>query len=139
MELRLVREKTQNGATRGVLFVDGVFECFTLEDPVREQPDVPVAEWKVQGDTAIPSGRYRVNVTPSARFKRLLPELVGVPGFSGIRIHPGNWAANTQGCILPGLGLSKAMVTNSAIAFNVLFAKIISAADTVWITVENQP
>jgi len=99
VQLRLEREPS-NGATFGRLFVDGVFFCHTLEDRVRERAGEPVKAWKVPGDTAAPAGLYELIVTYSPRFKRPLPLLVDVPGFSGVRIHAGNSAADTEGCIL---------------------------------------
>ena len=77
---------------------------YSLEDVVREVPGRPVAEWKVPGKTAIPAGRYRLRWTMSARFKREMLLLEGVPGFAGIRIHAGNTDADTEGCILLGMG-----------------------------------
>ena len=94
MTLTLQREPSENGCTIGRLFVDGRSECWTLEDVVR-----PV---KVPGQTAIPAGRYAVTITRSQRFGRMLPLLLNVPGFSGVRIHAGNTAADTEGCILVG-------------------------------------
>ena len=142
MELRVVREPSIGGATAGVLFVDGKFECFTLEDQIREVPGTPVRDWKVRGETAIPCGRYRVIVTPSHRFKRPLPLVVDVPGFEGIRIHPGNRKVDTEGCILVGRRRAKdptgeAWVGESRAAFEVLFPRIARAKGDIWLTVEN--
>ena len=78
----------------GDLFIDGQFFCYTLEDERR--PD----GLKVYGETAIPVGTYNVKVTRSNRFKRLMPILLDVPMFSGIRIHGGNSSKDTLGCIL---------------------------------------
>ena len=103
MRLTLHRHASGNGATVGTLAVDGAPCCFTLEDVVREQPGQPVAAWKVPGKTAIPRGTYEITVTYSPHFGDFLPLLVGVPGFAGIRIHPGNTAEDTEGCILVGL------------------------------------
>ena len=102
--MTLVVERLQRDAdvTIGSMTVDGDWQCWTLEDPVREVPDQPVAQWKVPGKTAIPAGRYRVDITVSARFKRLLPLLAAVPGYEGVRIHAGNTSADTEGCILIG-------------------------------------
>ena len=79
--------------------------------------------------TAIPTGTYNVVITPSNRFKRDLPLLENVPGFTGIRIHPGNTAADTEGCILVGKGHSTRSVTDSRAAFNDLFNRIRAALD----------
>ena len=82
--------------------IDGEWACWGLEDPVREIPGQPVSTWKIHGKTAIPAGRYKVIIDMSARFRRLLPLLLDVPGYSGVRIHAGNTAADTEGCILVG-------------------------------------
>ena len=121
MKLTLTRAQLDPDVTIGRLLVDGAFECWTCEDTVRE-PGV-----KIPGKTAIPAGAYPVVVTPSPRFKRDLPLLVGVPGFEGIRIHPGNTAADTEGCILPGLDRMPKGVGRSRMAFDALFAKIQTA------------
>lgn len=87
MELKLVRGKANAASVEGKLYVDGEFECYTVEDLPREK--------KVYGMTGIPKGRYKVTVTMSNRFHKRLPLLIGVPGFEGIRIHSGN-AANKE-------------------------------------------
>ena len=107
--------------------MDMQHECFTCEDEDRRIEDNPDA--KIHGSTAIPRGNYQVVITPSARFKRDLPLLQNVPGFEGIRIHPGNTSADTEGCILPGKGRTDRTVTESRAAFNALFAKIKTAID----------
>lgn len=94
MTMVLVRDDCTDKRTLGTLtFPDG-FVCQTLEDPVRP------AGVKVAGDTAIPPGQYPVTITKSTRFGYLLPLVSDVPMFSGIRIHPGNTTADTEGCIL---------------------------------------
>lgn len=102
MKLRLERHPTGLTCTIGELFVNGVFQCHTLEDPIREKKGQPVKSWKVPGDTAIPAGTYKVEITFSPRFHEDLPLLFGVPGFEGIRIHAGNTDSDTEGCILVG-------------------------------------
>lgn len=135
MLITIERQASANGWTLGRLAVDGRFECYTCEDVVRA-PGV-----KVYGKTAIPAGRYRVIVSDSPRFKRRLPLLVGVQGFEGIRIHPGNTAEDTEGCILPGLGHTADRVTQSAIAFAQLMSKIDAAqasSEQVWIEISQR-
>ena len=137
MTLRLIREPSINGATHGVLFVDGHYACFALEDELREIPGKPVASWKVPQQTAIPSGRYPVVITPSQRFNRDLPLLVDVPGFAGVRIHPGNGPLDTEGCILVGRDRQPGRLLQSRVAFDALFQQIRSASDDIYISVEN--
>lgn len=131
MEVRLLRDVCGADCTLGQLFVDGQFECFTVEDVVR-----PAGE-KIHGKTAIPGGRYQVVVTPSQRFRRDLPLLLKVPNFEGVRIHPGNTAEDTEGCILPGLARNAKGVTQSRPAFDKLFARLTAVLATggeVWIS-----
>ena len=137
MTLRLIREPSRNGATLGVLFVDGHFQCFTLEDAIREVAGQPVAAWKVPRQTAIPAGRYRVTLTASHRFQRVLPELHDVPGFTGIRIHPGNTIADTEGCLLVGKDRTDGTVRQSRVAYAALEAALAAASGDIWIDVEN--
>jgi hypothetical protein len=97
-----------NGATVGTLTdAQGEHLCYTLEDVVREVEGRPVLEWKVLGRTAIPRGTYRVVFVNSPRFGPNTLSLRDVPGFDAIRMHAGNTAADTEGCILLGLGATE--------------------------------
>jgi hypothetical protein len=87
-------------ATLGRVYVDAKEICYSLEDPVREVFGHPVSSWKIKGKTAIPVGTYKVILSHSPRFKKELPEVLGVLGFSKIRIHGGNDEGDTEGCIL---------------------------------------
>lgn len=130
MQLRVIREPSVDGATLGSMYVDGHWQSFVLEDAIRDE--------KIAGQTAIPAGRYRVDITPSQRFQRLMPILLDVPGFSGIRIHSGNVIADTEGCLLVGRTRGVARVGESRLAFEALFALLKAAlADGIWITIEN--
>lgn len=134
MRLQLRRDDPGPDCQFGVLYVDGKRFCETLEDVCREVAGADVSAWKIHGRTAIPRGSYRVEITWSPRFKRRLPLLVDVPGFAGIRIHPGNGAADTEGCILVGAVRGGNFVGNSRVAFEQLFA-VLDAADAIEIEV----
>ena len=112
--------KTDN-STIGELLIDGVWECFTLEDAER-----PV---KIKGETAIQKGTYKVIINQSNRFKRLLPLLIDVPNFEGVRIHSGNSNHDTEGCILVGQTRNKNYIGQSRKAFDKLFKKMQTAKD----------
>lgn len=127
MEITVTRSESRKGATIGQMRIDGVHLCFTLEDEVREVKGTPVESWKVAGTTAIPRGRYQVIVNESSRFGRIMPLLVNVPGFSGVRIHSGNTAADTEGCILVGLSTQANLVLQSKAAFEQFFKQLQAA------------
>lgn len=135
MNLRLIREPSAHGATIGVLFVSQVFQCFTLEDEIREQAGVPVEQWKVPGKTAIPSGTYAVALSWSPHFQATLPEVLAVPGFSGIRIHAGNYSTDTEGCILVGQSRGDGSIYESRLALTKLLA-VFPPAGTI-LNIEN--
>jgi hypothetical protein len=127
--------------TAGKMYWNGELLCYTLEDPVREINGKPVGEWKIKGETAIPEGKYRVILTKSPRFKRILPEVLNVPGYTAVRIHAGNQTKDTDGCILVGMydgNETDNWLGNSRKAEDLLVAKIQEAINTgeeVWLTV----
>jgi hypothetical protein len=128
MELTLVRELSSDESTPGTLSVNEVFECFTLEDVVREVPGLQVAAWKIASRTAIPVGTYNVVIDFSQRFEREMPHVLNVEGFDGIRIHSGNTSADTEGCILLGQARNGSdEVINSRAAYNAFFPKLQAA------------
>lgn len=115
MQLLLQRQPSTPCATFGTLTIDGIFECYTLE-PAQES-----------GKGPIPQGLYNLAITHSTRFARPMPLLTNVEGFEGIRIHPGNTGDDTHGCILVGEHLGKYEITDSRLAFGILFQKIQNA------------
>ena len=142
MELTLKRIAKKDTYTIGKLYVDDEYFCDTLEDKDRELTSdmylEDIKKVKVYGQTAIPTGRYQVVMNMSARFKKVMPLLLNVPGFDGIRIHSGNTAADTQGCILLGQNKVVGKVINSRIYTDKLY-QIISAdlkKETVYITIK---
>lgn len=119
--------------TPGELFIDGEYFCQTLEDKERSE--------KIPGVTAIPAGRYQVIVTRSPRFKVRMPLLVGVPNYTGVRMHWGNKVEHTDGCILVGQDGDKddAWLGNSKAAYARLMAamdKALARKETIWMTIE---
>lgn len=139
MEITVIRTVKEAGFTIGHMTVKDL-SLWTLEDGVREVPGVPVCEWKQYGQSAIPVGRYQVVVTYSNRFKRELPLLIGVEGFTGIRIHAGNSAEDTEGCLLVGRGLNQAgdRITDSRTALSDLMQVLDDAYDRgeeVWLDI----
>lgn len=136
MELTLNRIFLGSSATIGELLINDKHLCDTLEDRVRPEGE------KVYGKTAIPEGTYEVKLTHSPRFKKILPEILNVPNFSGIRIHTGNSSKDTEGCILVGTwdGEKEDWVGSSKIAFDELMSLLEEATNNkekVTITVKS--
>lgn len=156
MEMLIQREPTEHETTYGKFSVNDRYYCESLEDEIRELPQLPgesdeawVARWKVPRRTAIPAGRYRVTIDRSTRFNRMMPHVLGVAGFSGIRIHALNTAAQTEGC--PGVGKERTNwapagstpvpgLMHSGVAFAPLFdlmKEAFAAEEEIWLTVRN--
>jgi hypothetical protein len=131
MELKLVRKVFTNESTIGDLFIDDLFFCYILEDKDRgltqSMPLKDSIATKVHGKTAIPYGRYEIDWTMSARFKVMMPILLNVKGYSGIRIHKGNTEIDSLGCLLCGTKKASNRITESTTATNKLYAKIAEA------------
>jgi len=117
LKLTLNRRYLGPDYTIGSLFFDEIYLCDTIEDKVRDLNKdgdlLDEGEGKVFGETAIPYGTYKIELSMSPKFKRLLPLLLDVKHFTGIRIHRGNTALDSHGCILPGENKVKGKVINS--------------------------
>lgn len=137
----------------GKLYVNGIYECDTLEDTDRGlTQDMPLSEIqskKLYGETAIPTGTYKIDMnTVSPKFKDRswakfcggkLPRLIDVPGYSGVLIHVGNKPADTLGCILVGDNKIKGQVINSTSTFQELYSLMLKAkvaGEEITITIE---
>ena len=133
MKLKLVRKYRKETYTIGKLYVDGVYFCDTIEDRDRGLNDsMSLAEIMVKkryGETAIPYGTYKVEITYSPKYKKLMPEVKNVKGFSGIRIHSGNTAKDTLGCLIVGKNKEVGKVLESRKTYNKLFALLKDAKD----------
>lgn len=121
MKIVVVRDTFTENSTIGKMLIDGAFFCYTLEDTIRDV--------KIAGETAIPYGTYKVIVNMSNRFQRMMPLLLNVPNFEGVRIHNGNTKEHTNGCILVGSTKSKDFIGNSKSTFNALMKKIGATKD----------
>lgn len=145
MKLLLSREMTVRPAgaeafTPGVLYVDGLRFCFTCEDEDRHLERVGIAS-KIYGRTAIPRGRYRVEVSWSHHFGKELPRILAVQGFDGVLLHGGNRAEDSLGCILLGKVRTTTGIAQCADSVKRLTAMIQACQDKaipeeVWLVVE---
>ena len=141
MELLVVRYHKKPNYTIGKLFINGEYFCDTLEDADRGLANAmqtsQIQAAKRKGTTAIPTGRYLMELTLSQRFGRVLPILIGVKGFDGIRIHRGNTHEDTEGCILVGENKAVGNVLNSANTENRLMERLqkINHTEQIYITI----
>ena len=140
MELTLTRIAKRKKYTIGRLSLEGELFCDTLEPTWR---DYAHGAYKIKGRSAIPEGRYAVVISYSPKFQAWLPLLLGGPEFNkrwqGIRIHAGNSAKDTQGCILVGENKQVGRVLDSRIWLHRLKDKIVEAkarGEPVWLTVQ---
>jgi hypothetical protein len=124
MELKLIRTKSNNEYTEGKLYINGVYFCDTLEDKDRgllQSMSVDTIKTiKVYGETCIPYGTYKVELSYSPKFKKTMPAILDVKGFTGVRIHNGSYTYHSFGCLLVGTKYKDGMLTNSRKTFNEL-------------------
>lgn len=125
--------------TIGKLYIDGVYFCDTIEDKDRGLDDSmeesTIKSRKVYGETAIPLGTYKVEITYSPKFKKNLPLLIGVKGFEGIRIHSGNTAKDSLGCIIVGRNKKVGMMLDSRATMTKLLKVLTSTKENIWLTI----
>ena len=138
MEIKIVRNKGTAGFTEGKMYVNGEFECYTIEDADRK---LEAGGTKIQNQTCIPRGKYKVILSMSNRFKKVLPEVLNVPQFKGIRIHSGNSSKDTEGCIIVGAindRVDDDWVGSSKVAMSRLMPKIedaLAVKEAVWLEI----
>lgn len=153
IHLTLIRSYPKQDYTIGLIYAKGRYFSASLEDPDRgllqTMPLEEIKRLKIPGKTAIPKGTYRIRLTVSEKFKNrawakpyggLVPLVEDVPGYTGIRIHPGNTAKDTDGCILPGQNLKPGMVLNSTVTYRKLMDEYLYpahlAGEEMWITIK---
>lgn len=129
LNLDLRRQKSGLACTIGDLYVNGIWLCYTLEDIVRAK--------KIDGETAIPAGTYKVTFEDSPKFGPDTLTIHDVPGFTAIRIHSGNTEADTRGCPLVGFKRGNEAIYDSRAALAALKDKLkpgVSEGITISIT-----
>lgn len=154
MEIVVYRKYKKDSYTVGRLSIDGTFICNTMEDADRGlddgMPDWKIRNKKIPNVTAIPTGRYEVDMsTVSPRFSQKqfymdvcqgkLPRLKNVKGFEGVLIHTGNDETHSSGCILVGLNKVRGKLTDSKETFKKVYTLMKEAHDrgeTIYITIE---
>lgn len=153
MKLLLRRIFKGPSYTIGKLFINGVYECDTLEDQDRGLTSQMTLEEikakKVYGVTAIPTGTYNINMTTispkfkdrawAKPYKGMLPRLENVKGYEGVLIHVGNDQEATSGCILVGENRIKGKVINSTACFYALMTVLLKAksiGESIELTIE---
>ena len=147
MVIKLFRHTFTDTSTIGTMVL-GQKNWHTIEDKDRgltqQMTLSQVQAIKVYAQTCIPYGMYKVLITQSARFSKkqkrpvFTPEIINVTGFTGIRIHPANYASQLEGCIAPGRTVSKNMVGMSKIAYQEVLELIntsLKSGEDVWIEI----
>ncbi len=143
-ELLLLRKTFTKKATIGELRLsNGDLLAYTLEDMVRAGPDnILQQQEKIKGATAVSAGRYELTVSYSSRFKQIMPILLGIQFFDGIRIHRGNTDADTEGCLLVGLTSGADKIMGSETAYERVCTKIcdcMTRGQRVFLTIAGNP
>jgi len=148
VELKTIRKWYTTKSSEGEMFLDGEHECWSIEDPSRKlassMPLSDILRDKIAGETAIPTGRYKLELYNSPKHGPDTLQLVGVPGFTNIQIHAANSPTELLGCIAPGLDRTKTddnWVGRSGAALKVLRDKVIPrmrAGEDAYITVEEE-
>ena len=125
MNIQLKRIAKKKTYTIGKLYIDGVYFCDTIEDKDRGLNQTmsinDIKKKKVYGKTAIPTGTYKLVIDYSNRFKKNMAHILNVPGYEGIRIHTGNSAKDSLGCIIVGKNKVVGKVIESRDTYNQLF------------------
>lgn len=135
MHIQIIRHTFNGNNTIGRMLINGKFFAHTCEDEVRM---LKSAEDKVNGKTAIPYGKYEVDVTFSNRFQKELPILAQVPFFEAVRIHGGNTEADTEGCILIGANTDEKKIWNCGgkVASLVAQIKIARLSEKIFVAIK---
>ena len=142
MELKLIRTKSNKEYTEGKLYINGVYFCDTLEDKDRgllQSMSVDtIKAIKVYKETCIPYGKYKVILSMSKRFGKVMPELLNVKGFTGVRIHNGVDKNSTLGCVIIGKKWQDGKVTKSRDTFAKLMQILQQCDEEIILIISNE-
>lgn len=142
MRITLIRIANKPTYCIGKLYIDGKYFCDTIEDVDRGLSDEMTVEEilkkKVKGETAIPTGIYPVYLTYSPKYKKQMPLIDNVKGYSGIRIHSGNTSKDTEGCLIVGKNKEVGKVLESRKTYNALFRELVKTNSKIIIDIQRK-
>lgn len=126
----------------GKLYIDGVYQCDVIEDTDRglddKMDEKDILKKKIKGETAIPTGVYPVYITWSPKYKKPMPLIDKVKGYSGIRIHSGNTSKDTEGCLIVGKNKEVGKVLESRKTYNALFKILTETKERIIIDIQRK-
>lgn len=142
MRLTLIRIANRPTYCIGKLYIDGKWFCDVIEDVDRglsdEMAEEEIIKKKIKGETAIPTGIYPVYLTYSPKYKKKMPLIDNVKGYSGIRIHSGNTSKDTEGCLIVGKNKEVGKVLESRKTYNALFKKLVQTNSKIIIDIQRK-
>lgn len=142
MKITLIRIANRPTYCIGKLYIDGIYQCDVLEDVDRGLDDSmtvdEILKKKVKGQTAIPTGTYPIYITYSPKYKKKMPLVDNVKGYSGIRIHSGNTHKDTEGCLLVGKNKEVGKVLESRVTFNQLYKILTETKERITIDIQRK-
>lgn len=121
MILRIVGTDYYDNCIIGNFFINDFWLCYSLEDKLRKK--------KIYGKTAIPNGEYKVVLDHSYKYNRVMPHILDVPNFKGVRIHKGNTEKDTEGCVLLGAHKGEGYIYNCSRVYNKLVEQMQEAIE----------
>ncbi|WP_394759863.1 DUF5675 family protein [Flavobacterium sp.] len=146
METKIIRVAQGKESTLSQLYINGIFQCYLLEDKIREV--------KITSETAIPKGVFSLKLNTygakNVQYKKALGklhegmiEIIGLPNFNFVYIHTGNTIKETAGCPLCGFSFQfidgNFQVSQSIAAYKMIYPKLMALAkvENNKITIEN--
>ena len=142
MRITLIRIANRPTYCIGKLYIDGKYFCDTIEDTDRglddKMSEEEIVKYKIKSETAIPTGIYQITITYSPKYKKNMPLINNVKGYSGIRIHSGNTAKDTEGCLIVGKNTKVGMVTESRVTYNAMFKRLLQTKSKIIIDIQRK-